>query len=115
MPNRRDRFRKEMAAFEGSADPRRSLDRGHYVPHPRRSLADTIAGRIELRPISTHLLIGGIGSGKTTELLVARDRINELEDTYAHYIDVSLYADISQLSNRLSFTAEAFQVDSVIK
>lgn len=97
MSNRRDRFRKEMAAFEGSADPRRSLDRGHYVPQPRRSLADTIAGRIELRPTSTHLLIGGIGSGKTTELLVARDRINELEDTYAHYIDVSLYADISQI------------------
>ena len=97
MPNRRDRFRKEMAAFEGSADPRRSLDSGHYVPHPIKSLADTIAGRIELRPTSTHLLIGGIGSGKTTELLVARDRINELEDTYAHYIDVSLYADISQI------------------
>ncbi|NER35029.1 MAG: hypothetical protein F6J93_13575 [Oscillatoria sp. SIO1A7] len=97
MSNRRDRFRKEMAAFEGSADPRRSLDSGHYVSHPRKSLADTIASRIELRPTSTHLLIGGIGSGKTTELLVARDRINKLEDTYAHYIDVSLYADISQI------------------
>ena len=86
-----------MAAFEGSADPRRSLDSGHYVPHSQQSLADTIAGRMAIRPASTHLLIGGIGSGKTTELLVARDRINELEDTYAHYIDVSLYADISQM------------------
>jgi hypothetical protein len=97
MSNRLERFRKEMAAFEGAADPARSVERGHYVPHPKKSLADTIAGRIAIRPASTHLLIGGIGSGKTTELLVACDRINELEDTYAHYIDVSLEADISQM------------------
>ncbi|WP_254565687.1 hypothetical protein [Oscillatoria sp. HE19RPO] len=97
MSNRLERFRKEMAAFEGSADPARSVERGHYVPHPKKSLADTIAGRIAIRPASTHLLIGGIGSGKTTELLIARDRINELEDTYAHYLDVSLEADISQM------------------
>ncbi|AFY81192.1 hypothetical protein [Oscillatoria acuminata] len=97
MSNRLERFRKEMAAFEGAADPARSVERGHYVPHPKKSLADTIAGRIAIRPSSTHLLIGGIGSGKTTELLIARDRINELEDTYAHYLDVSLEADISQM------------------
>ncbi|MBO0348549.1 hypothetical protein J0895_05395 [Phormidium pseudopriestleyi FRX01] len=97
MSNRLERFRKEMAAFEGAADPARSVERGHYVPHPKKSLADKIAGQIALRPASTHLLIGGIGSGKTTELLIARDRINELEDTYAHYLDVSLEADISQM------------------
>ncbi len=98
MSNRLERFRKEMAAFEGAADPARSVERGHYVPHPKKSLADKIAGQIALRPSSTHLLIGGIGSGKTTELLIARDRINELEDTYAHYLDVSLEADISQMN-----------------
>ncbi|MGL5195410.1 MAG: hypothetical protein ACRC8Y_17650 [Chroococcales cyanobacterium] len=97
MSNRLERFRKEMAAFEGAADPARSVERGHYVPHPKKSLADTIAGRIAIRPSSTHLIIGGIGSGKTTELLIARDLINELEDTYAHYLDVSLEADISQM------------------
>lgn len=97
MSNRLERFRKEMAAFEGAADPARSVERGYYVPHPRKSLADTIAGRIAIRPASTHLLIGGIGSGKTTELLIARDRINELEDIHAHYLDVSLKADISQM------------------
>jgi len=114
MSNRLDRFRKEMAAFEGAADPGRSLDRGHYVPHPSKSLADTIAGRIALRPTSTHLLIGGIGSGKTTELLVARDRINELPDTYAHYLDISLDADISQMKPGVLLAVAAVAISKLI-
>lgn len=103
-----------MAAFEGAADPGRSLDRGQYVPHPSKSLADTIAGRIALRPTSTHLLIGGIGSGKTTELLVARDRINKLPDTYAHYLDVSLDADISQIEPGLLLAVAAVAISKLI-
>jgi hypothetical protein len=87
-----------MAAFEGTADPRATIESGYYLPEPRKSAADTISRRLELRPSSTHLLIGGIGSGKTTQLLVMRDRINELEDIYAHYVDVTLYKDISEIS-----------------
>ncbi|MCT7983042.1 hypothetical protein NG796_07025 [Laspinema sp. A4] len=114
MSNRLERFRKEMAAFEGSADPARSVERGHYVPHPKKSLADTIAGRIAIRPSSTHLLIGGIGSGKTTELLIARDRINELEDTYAHYLDVSLEADISQMKPGVLLAMAAVAISELV-
>ncbi|XHR82115.1 MAG: hypothetical protein ACFKPT_28745 [Gloeotrichia echinulata GP01] len=99
MSNRLKLFRERMAAFEGAANPSKALDSGYYVHTPGKLLVDTISGRVALRPFSSHLLLGGIGSGKTTQLLVALGQINEIEDTYAHYIDVSLHTDISQISN----------------
>ncbi|MBE9118988.1 hypothetical protein IQ249_24155 [Lusitaniella coriacea LEGE 07157] len=86
-----------MAAFEGAANPQRAIENGYYIEQPGRSLAETIAARIALRPSSTHILVGGIGSGKTTQLLVTRDRINEIGDIKAIYVDVSLYTDIFKI------------------
>ncbi|MEA5514095.1 hypothetical protein [Nodularia sp. UHCC 0506] len=88
-----------MAAFEGAADPSKAIESGYYVHAPGKLLVDHISGRIALRPSSSHLLIGGIGSGKTTQLLVACEQINEIEDIHAIYVDVSLYTDISQISS----------------
>lgn len=88
-----------MAAFEGAADPSKAIESGYYVHAPIKLLVDHISGRIALRPSSSHLLIGGIGSGKTTQLLVACEQIKEIEDIHAIYIDVSLYTDISQISS----------------
>jgi hypothetical protein len=88
-----------MAAFEGAANPSEAIESGYYVHAPGKLLVDTISGRIALRPSSSHLLLGGIGSGKTTQLLVACQQINEIEDTRAIYVDVSLYTDISQITS----------------
>ncbi len=79
-----------MGRFEPSADPRDAVERGFYVPRPGRSLAEQLAARFELKPAASHLLMGGVGSGKTTQLLVARDRLTAHEDTEAVYVDVSL-------------------------
>jgi hypothetical protein len=99
MANRLDFFRQQMAAFEGSTNPLKAIDSGYYVPEPRKSVSELIAGRLALRPASTHLILGGIGSGKTTQLLVTRDRINDLLDNaYVHYLDISTYTDISNIS-----------------
>lgn len=98
MANRLKIFREQMAAFEGTVDPQQAIKSGYYVPEPRRSTSEIISRRISLRPSSTHLLLGGIGSGKTTQLLVTRDRISrENDDIFAHYVDVSLYTDISEI------------------
>jgi len=100
MSNRLAFFRKQMAAFEGAANPQRAIDSKYYVPEPQHSVSDLITRRVALRPSSTHLLIGGIGSGKTTQLLVTCERINrEVEDIHAYYVDVSLYTDLSQISS----------------
>jgi Cdc6-like AAA superfamily ATPase len=99
MENLLDFFRKQMAAFEGAANPSKSIESGYYVSEPGKSVSDLIAARIALRPTSTHLILGGIGSGKTTQLLVAFDRINRLlENAYVKYIDVSLSTNLSEIA-----------------
>jgi hypothetical protein len=99
MENLLDFFRKQMAAFEGAANPSKAIESGYYVPEPGKSVSDSIAARIALRPASTHLILGGIGSGKTTQLLLGRDRIDELlGNAYVRYIDVSLSTDISKIA-----------------
>ena len=96
MSERLQRFRKLMAAFEGTSNPQHAIERGYYVDLPNNPMAE-ITRRIEVRPASLHLLLGGIGSGKTTQLLLAQEHLNRLEDFNAIYVDVSLYTDISKI------------------
>ena len=96
MSERLQRFRKLMAAFEGTSNPQHAIERGFYVDLPNNPMAE-ITRRIEVRPASLHLLLGGIGSGKTTQLLLAQEHLNRLEDFNAIYVDVSLYTDISKI------------------
>ncbi|MEB3121951.1 MAG: P-loop NTPase fold protein [Snowella sp.] len=96
MSERLQRFRKLMAAFEGTSNPQHAIERGFYVDLPHNPMAE-ITRRIEVRPASLHLLLGGIGSGKTTQLLLAQEHLNQLEGFNAIYVDVSLYTDISKI------------------
>jgi hypothetical protein len=47
-----------------------------------------IATRIELEPASSHLLVGGIGSGKTTELIAIERKLAEVDDLLPVRVDV---------------------------
>ena len=98
MSDRLKFFRRLMSAFEGTSNPQRAVERGFYVNLPNNPVGE-ITRRIELRPSSAHLLCGGIGSGKTTQLLLVQQTLNELEDIKAIYIDVSLIIDISNLQS----------------
>jgi hypothetical protein len=95
-----------MAAFEASADPKSALDRGYYVEEPRGSISSRMLGRLALRPSSSHILVGGIGSGKTTQLLRLEKDLNNISDTFSKYIDVSEHGNITKLSSG-SFVAIA--------
>ncbi len=97
VSTRREKFREYMVRFSPAADPVLAIRSGLYVPRPGRSMADEIAGRIDLDPSSSHLVVGGIGSGKTTQLLITCDQLNKLPDVHADYIDVSLRHDITRL------------------
>jgi hypothetical protein len=93
-----------MTRLDAAADPRHAIERGLYVPRiirKGRTLHEEMAGRLELQPASTHLVVGGIGSGKTTQLLVAQERLSKLPDTIAVYVDVSALHDISKLQPRV--------------
>ena len=87
-----------MSAFEGTSNPQRAVEKGFYVNLPNNPIGE-ITGRVALRPSSVHLLFGGIGSGKTTQLLLTQQALNELEDIKAVYVDVSLITDISTLQS----------------
>jgi hypothetical protein len=97
VSNRREIWRDFMGRFEPSGDPRDAVERGFYVPRPGRSLAEQLAARFELKPAASHLLMGGVGSGKTTQLLVARDRLEATGDVNAVYVDASLRVEPNEV------------------
>lgn len=91
------RFRAYMARMNPVADPAQAIQQGLYVPPPGPTVAEQLARRLELEPASTHLILGGIGSGKTSELLQTKarleGRLSEVGD-HVEYIDVSRKHDL---------------------
>jgi hypothetical protein len=59
----------------------------------------TLAARADLDPGSQQLVVGGTGSGKTTELLMAEKWLREQGQTVPLYIDVSGDTDLSALKS----------------
>jgi hypothetical protein len=94
--SRRERFRSYMTRMAAAADPTLTIEQQMYV-RPPRPLADELVGRLEIEPAGRHLVVGGIGSGKTTQLLMAAQALNAMPDMCAAYIDVSQKQDLLKL------------------
>ena len=94
--SRRERFRSYMARMAAAADPALAIEQQMYV-RPPRPLADEVVSRLEIEPAGRHLVVGGIGSGKTTQLLLATQALNAMPDMCAAYIDVSKKQDLVKL------------------
>jgi len=93
---RRERFRQYMTRVAAAADPARALEQKLYV-HPPNAISDFISRHLEIDPTARHLIVGSIGSGKTTELLVATRELNAFPDIRAAYVDVSQKQDLVKL------------------
>lgn len=93
MKNRLELFRKQIAAFDGAADPIGAIHKGYIIEEPHQSSTNMLFKRISLRPRSKNLLIGGIGSGKTTQILKLFHLFQENRDIgiFPLYIDVTEY------------------------
>ncbi len=115
MSNRLQIFRERMAAFEGAANPQEAIESGYYVRAPGQLLAEKLSARVALRPASSHLLIGGIGSGKTTQLLMACENLKQIGDIYPIYIDVSLYTDISKIKSGVLTAIAGVELSKMIE
>jgi hypothetical protein len=86
-------YRAFLAAMSPSSNPSEALARGYYVEPPGGGVWSDLTKKLELEPASTHLVLGGIGSGKTSALLRARDRLCEV---FQETGDLVWYCDVSR-------------------
>lgn len=89
------RFRAIRAKLDPTGDPASAIG-AFYVDSPH-SISVRLAAELAIAPGSSHLLVGGVGSGKTTELLAVARHMAGLADTAAFYIDVSQRHDIAKM------------------
>ena len=90
------RFRAIRAKLDPAGDPANAMDT-FYVDSPH-SVSARLAAELAIAPASSHLLVGGVGSGKTTELLALQRRMATVPDTAALYVDVSKQHDIARMT-----------------
>lgn len=95
--DRRALFRAYMRRLDPKADPAIALRDGSYVPSPHAT-SSHIATRLEIDPASSHLIIGAVGSGKTTELLAINDRLTASTDIVPLFVDVPSLQNVTKLS-----------------
>lgn len=96
---RRDKFRAYMQAFNPTAPARGVIEAGLVCEDLHHSLFRNLAGRADLEPGSQQLLLGGIGSGKTTELLLGERWLRGQGHVVPLYIDTSAETDLSSLNS----------------
>jgi len=60
-----------MSRLNAAADPADAIRQGFYVEPGERSIAKQLATRLELEPASSHPVVGGVGAGNTTQLLLS--------------------------------------------
>jgi hypothetical protein len=95
--DRRERFRIYMQKLNPTAPAQTVIELGLASTDLHESLYEKLAARADLDPGSQQLLVGGIGSGKTTELLLAQRWLNEKQESVCLFIDISAETDLSGL------------------
>lgn len=88
-----------MSAFNPTASARDLMKDGLLLENLHFSLYQSFAARADLEPGSQQLIIGGIGSGKTTELLMAENWLHHQEHCIPRYIDITAETDLSDLKS----------------
>jgi hypothetical protein len=88
-----------MRAFNPTASAQEAIDAGLVFEDLHGSLYLNLAGRADLEPGSQQLLVGGIGSGKTTELLLAMGWLRSQDNVLPLYIDITSETDLSALNS----------------
>lgn len=85
--DRRAHFRDYMRRLDPTASPERAMAEGFYVAPPS-AVTSRIGARLDIEPASSHLVLGGIGSGKTTALLAIRSHLLSVPDAAVAMVDV---------------------------
>jgi len=96
MATRRDRFKRSIDRLAVTAPPASAVADDIYVGRPDE-ISSRLVPLLDIRPASLHALVGGVGSGKTTQLLVAAAHLRSVCNLAAVYVDVSLRQDLSRI------------------
>jgi hypothetical protein len=96
MDSRLDRFRTYFERLDPASRLPGAISDDLYAEPPGRATGEQLASRLQLAPSSSHLLVGGVGTGKTTQLYRAVEALRSTEDTRAVYVDVSRQHDLDQ-------------------
>jgi len=107
---RRARFREYMRRFNPTAPAVEAIKAGLVLDDIHGALHSKLASRAEIEPGSQQLLAGGIGSGKTTELLLAQQRLSQQPNTFPIFIDISTETDLSEIKTGTLIAAFARHV-----
>jgi len=115
MENRRERFRHYMSRLNAASHPQVAIKENLYVKPPGRAVADRIVSRLELEPTSSHLIVGGVGSGKTTQLLMIRKLLRSTEDVRVSFIDISERHDLNKLQAGVLLVLAGLTLATLVK
>ncbi len=96
--SRRDKFRAYMQAFNPTAPARALIEAGLVYEDLHQSLYRNLAARADLEQGSRQLLVGGVGSGKTTELILPERWLSNQGHVLPIYVDTSAETDLSVLN-----------------
>jgi hypothetical protein len=88
-----------MQAFNPTAAARDVIEAGLVFDDLHQSLYRNLASRADLEPGGQQLLVGGVGSGKTTELILAERWLKDHGHVLPLYIDTSAETDLSSLNS----------------
>jgi hypothetical protein len=89
MTSRRERFRGALNRLDPIAT-KKALTEGWAIPPEDDQLLRMVRS-LELGVRQTYLLMGGVGSGKTTELLRLKEALSLEAETAVAYVDVSAH------------------------
>jgi len=104
-----------MSRLNAASHPQVAIKEDLYVKPPGRSVADRIVSRLELEPASSHLIVGGVGSGKTTQLLMIRKLLRTTEDVRVSFIDISERHDLSKLQAGVLLVLAGLTLGALVK
>jgi hypothetical protein len=104
-----------MKRFNPAAPVEWTVDQGLIIEEGDRSVYERIAARADLEPGSQQLLVGGIGSGKTTELWLAVRWLGRQGKTVPFFIDITEMTDLSQLNSGALLAALGLQMAATVE
>lgn len=101
MSTRRDRFRQQIQRWNATTGVEEALREGWVRARPSPGVSEQITAPLELDERMSLALIGGVGSGKTTELLQVAERLRQDPARVVAYVDVGRRVSLAQLKRHV--------------